>query len=279
MPELKLENCDVMVQFEPDASLPEKSGLLPQSGALNLIWPSSIPLKLELASGSVYLKGMAEQVDLRLQDSEILLGSFRGSLRLLGQKLALESDDFRGKMDLEIQDCEVSLTRFSGQFALKAQDCTLGLKSFQEEARLELRLKDSTVNLSPEDADFYLVHADNGFSHQGAIASVLILAEGEDYSLGFSASSPEEQQEPEIPETVDLMGENILEESEELMDLWDKFESRMDADLEELQSKPAASQDHQNDEKPALSRRERFYQKLYREKKISLEELEKRLKL
>lgn len=279
MPELKLENCDVMVQFEPDASEPKGEALIPQAKTLNLIWPSSLPLKLGLSCGSVYLKGLADQVDLNLQDGEVLLGSFRGSLKLLGQRLSLESDDFRGKMSLEIQDCELSLSRFSGQLEMKALASTIDLKSLREPSRLELSLRDSKVNLHPKDADFYLIHASDGFSHQGAVASVLILADGEDYSLGFSNPPKEGKQEPTLAVTVDPKGEEILEESEELMDLWDKFESRMDAELEELKSEPDTNQESSKEEKPGLSRRERFYQKLYRENKISLEELEERLRL
>jgi len=232
-------------------------------------------------------------LDVSVTEGILSVGNLQGShqMQVIAGEFLLFG--FKGALELELRISRASLLGAQGVLRARLKKSSLENRaSFEEtwihsmdsdlsffppktlEGKLEIQGKGSEIQVIPEDKESIMIQAQgNDFHHFGSRGNYFITSLGKQKFFGFQ--KPEKKKISRAEEENNrLEAEAILQESQDLMNLFDKYEVQIDALYESAQNEEEES--HESSPQPQ-SNRERYLLGLARDGKISLEELEKLL--
>ena len=235
-------------------------------------------------------------LDVSMKNGILSIGSLQGShqMSVLNGELILLG--FRGSLELELGSSRALLLNAEGVLRARLSETVLEYRAgFQEswlhmidsqmtffhdgklEGKLEIQGRGSEIHIDRDHNESLMIQAEaNEFHHFGSNGKFFITSLGGQKYFGFLEGSA--QKNVTASESGDhnlLQAEEILRESEDLINLFDQYENQIESMFEdaELLSKTEDSKEPQK----IQTERERYLLALAKEGKVSLEDLEKLL--
>jgi hypothetical protein len=286
----ELQPVDFFVKVEQDFQLLDGIYSL-RPGAVQplLAVPDCISLEIDVSECAVNLLGLRGKHRLRVVNGQVSLLDFTGDLELNLQKSRASLIRPGGSCNAFLQESELAQTE--GNFSIcsiRAFSSLIRLEFPQgAEGKTDISGHDSEIILRAVDKEDLNVCAADGFSFFGGNCRYFINVEGAQQKVSFADDNI-------AAPSIKLFTETEIQaKSEELCNLFDRFEADVEAEhkrMEELLSAPPEEKKKTGSEKPikkidspaAQNKTERkasdsFLYERFRKGDISLEELEKLL--
>ena len=245
---------------------------------MSLKVPPGVFLDISIKGGILSINSLQGSHQINVIDGELMLLGSRGSLELeleSSKALLLNSEGFlRARLSESFMENRASFQE-SWMHMVDSQ-----MRFFHDgklEGKLEIQGRESEIFISPDYKESLMVQAEaNDFHHFGANGKFFITSLGRQKYFGFLEDlKANELANKGASRNNLLVAEEILRESEDLINLFDQYEDQIESMYDDLgpqaiNEEPASPQKNHTD-------RERYLLALAREGKISIEDLEKLL--
>jgi hypothetical protein len=252
------------------------SGQNKDSLRLSLKVPPGVSLDISVTEGILSIGNLQGSHQVQVIAGELVVLGYRGSLELelrLARATLLQGEGvLRARMKKSRLECSSSFQE-TWMHSLDSEVLVKPSKSL--EGKLEIQGKGSIIVIDPEDKDTLMVQAQgNNFHHFGNQGSYFVTIMGKQSSIGF--------EKPDKWGKDRIRAESILQESQDLMNLFDQYEDKIEALYEQARTEEHEEKNSENSKSTAVKgknfpARETYLLSLAREGKIGLDELERLL--